>query len=359
VEKFLENYPNRELAKANININIIRNILGLHLPNFEITPEEFHLLKSIKPIRFELPFRTKKFPEIIGKPLRKGTGTMGVYLFTNKVNGYQYVGSSINLATRLKDGYFGNLLLLGGRRKIEAAILEHGLVNFYLDVFLIPAQTLSYKAGNIRILHHLVLSLEQMLILELNPKLNEIKVAGSNPGNLTGKNLKKTYLFDSVNKELIYITNGRINMAKIIGCNEGAIKRYLFHQNRLYLKRFFIGDEMPKGGQEYSIKLKSLESLQACLDEVRSNRKLYLTKIRPTRQEANLKMCKKVELTNLVSVTKSSANPEVLIFDSLKEATQYIQKFSPEFSSVRKGTISKNARSGVPYKNTFKLKYID
>jgi hypothetical protein len=75
---------------------------------------------------------------------------------------------------------------------------------------------------------------------------------------------------------------------------------------------------MPKGGgQEYSIKLKSLESLQACLDEIRSNRKLYLTKIRPTRQEANLKMCKKVELTNLVLATKSSANPEVLIFNSL------------------------------------------
>ena len=281
MEKFLENYPNRELAKTNININIIRNILGLHLPNFEITPEEFHLLKSIKPIRFELPFRTKKFPEIIGKPLRKGMGTMGVHLLTNRVNGYQYVGSSINLATRLKDGYFGNLLLLGGRRKIEAAILEHGLVNFYLDVFLIPAQTRSYKAGNIRILHHLVLSLEQMLILELNPKLNEIKVAGSNPGSLTGKSLKKTYLFDSVNKELIYITNGRINMAKIIGCNEEAIKRYLYHKNKLYFKRFFIADEMPSDqeysppriftGGEYSIKLKSLESLQACFDEVRAN----------------------------------------------------------------------------------------
>ena len=358
MEKFLENYPNRELAKANININIIRNILGLHLPNFEITPEEFHLLKSIKPIRFELPFRTKKFPEIIGKPLRKGMGTMGVYLFTNKVNGYQYVGSSINLATRLKDGYFGNLLLLGGRRKIEAAILEHGLVNFYLDVFLIPAQTRSYKAGNIRILHHLVLSLEQMLILELNPKLNEIKVAGSNPGSLTGKNLKNTYLFDSVNKELIYITNGRINMAKIIGCNEEAIKRYLYHKNKLYFKRFFIADEMPSD-QEYSIKLKSLESLQACFDEVRANRKLYLTKIRPTREEANLKMCKKVELTNLVLATKSSANPKVLIFNSLKEATQYIKKFGPKFSKADTGKTSQNARTGVPYKNTFKLRNID
>jgi group I intron endonuclease len=226
VERFLENYPNRELAKANININIIRSILGLHLPDFDITPEGFHLLKSIKPIRFELPFRTKKLPEILGRPLRKGTGTMGVYIFTNKVNGDQYVGSSINLAQRLIAGYFGNLLLLGGRRKIEAAILEHGLANFYLDVLIIPAQTRSDYAGNIRILQHLVLSLEQMLILELNPKLNEIKVAGSGPGNLTGKSLKMTYLFDAVNKELIYITSGRINMAKIIGCNEETIKRY-------------------------------------------------------------------------------------------------------------------------------------
>ena len=358
MENFFENYPNRELAKANININIIRSILGLHLPNFDITPEGFYLLKSIKPIRFELPFRTKKLPEILGRSSTRGIGTAGVYLLTNKVNGDQYVGSSINLATRLKNGYFGNLLLLGGRRKIEAAILEHGLANFYLDVYLIPTQTLSDYAGNIRILHHLVLSLEQMLILELNPKLNEIKVAGSGPGNLTGKNLKKTYLFDSVNKELIYITDSRTNMAKIIGCHPEAIKCYLYHKNRLYFKRFFIGNEMPSD-QEYSIKLKSLESLQVCLAEIRSNRKLYLTKIRPTREEANLKMCKKVELTNLALATKSSANPKVLIFKSLTEATQYIKNYGPKFSKAAKSKISNNAKTGVPYKNTFKLRYID
>ena len=70
-------------------------------------------------------------------------------------------------------------------------------------------------------------------------------------------------------------------------------------------------------------------------------------------------MCKKVELTNLVLATKSSANPKVLIFNSLKEATQYIKKFGPKFSKAGTGKTSQNARTGVPYKNTFKLRYID
>ena len=346
VESFIQSYPNRELAKANLNYELIVSILSLHVPNFHLTLEEFNLLKSIQPVRFELPF--VESPEIIGKPLREGKGIKGVYVFTNKLNGYRYVGSSINLALRLKDGYFGNLPAVG-KRKIEVAIIKYGLANFYHDVFLIPTL---FEGSNkdIQKYHNLVLSLEQMLIMEINPEFNEIKVAGSNPGYLKDKNIKKSYLYDNLNKELIYIANGRKNLAKILACHEGVIKRYLAYKNKLYLNRFFIADEM-LSEPKYSVNLKSLESLEEYLQEIRLRRKDYLTKTVPSREETNLKLSKPVELTNLVT-------GEVFNFSSLRKVTEYVSKYDLNFRHVTKATISRNVRTGVPYRKIFKFRYI-
>ncbi len=348
VESFLQSYPDRELAKANLNHELLVSILSLHLPNFNLTLEEFNLLNSIQPIRFELPFLNSALPEILGKPLREGKGIKGVYVFTNKLNGDRYVGSSINLALRLKDGYFGNLPATG-KRKIEVAIIKYGLANFYLDLFLIPTLFES-SDNNIKKYHYLVLSLEQMLIMEINPKLNEIKVAGSNPGYLEDKNLKKSYLYDDLNKELIYIADGRKNLAKILACHVDTIKRYLASKNKLYLNRFFIADDI-LSDKKYSVNLKSLESLKEYLHEIRLKRKNYLTKIVPSREETNLKLSKPVELTNLVT-------NEIINFSSLRKVTEYVSKYDLNFRHVTKATISRNVRTGVPYRKIFKLRYI-
>lgn len=104
---------------------------------FSLALEDYNILKNVKqPIRLNYPFdlssQLAKPP-----PLRKGEASAGVYLFTNKITGQRYVGSSINLANRLKTGYFGKLPITG-QRKIEISIREHGLANFNLDVYLIP-----------------------------------------------------------------------------------------------------------------------------------------------------------------------------------------------------------------------------
>ena len=56
-------------------------------------------------------------------------------MFTNKLNGFSYVGSSISLANRLSTGYLGPNL---GNRVIDLAIKDIGLENFYLDLYIIP-----------------------------------------------------------------------------------------------------------------------------------------------------------------------------------------------------------------------------
>ena len=64
-------------------------------------------------------------------------GIAGVYVFTNKTNGYSYVGSSISLSNRLMTGYLGPKL---GNRKIDLAIKDAGLDSFYLDLYILPKE---------------------------------------------------------------------------------------------------------------------------------------------------------------------------------------------------------------------------
>lgn len=105
-------------------------------------------------------------------------------------------------------------------------------------------------------------------------------------------------------------------------------------------------------GGEYTTNLVSLAELEAYMNKIRTDRKNYLTKVVPSRDERNLKFSKPIELTNLVT-------KEVFIFYSLTKATEFIRECSPEFSNASKGSISRNARTGVPYKGIFKLRYID
>lgn len=63
-------------------------------------------------------------------------GKRGVYLWTNKINGQQYIGSAMNLSSRLSDYYTNSYLKYQSTRGsvISAAILKYGLSNFSLQI---------------------------------------------------------------------------------------------------------------------------------------------------------------------------------------------------------------------------------
>jgi hypothetical protein len=74
--------------------------LGNHVSEFNLSSNEFNALNSINPEKFNLPV-DKSFTEFVGKYERgNGKGKAGVYMFTHKQNGYNYIGSSISLANR-------------------------------------------------------------------------------------------------------------------------------------------------------------------------------------------------------------------------------------------------------------------
>jgi len=63
-------------------------------------------------------------------------GKRGVYLWTNQLNGNQYVASSINLSKRLADYFTPSYIKTQSERgsAICLAILKHGLDNFSIQV---------------------------------------------------------------------------------------------------------------------------------------------------------------------------------------------------------------------------------
>jgi group I intron endonuclease len=96
----------------------------------------------------------------------------GIYRWTNLINEKSYVGSSINLAIRLKSYFSINQLqrtLSKGNSAISNALLKYGYSNFSLDI-------LEYCEPNI------ILIREQYYLDLLGPEYNICKKAGSTFG---------------------------------------------------------------------------------------------------------------------------------------------------------------------------------
>nr|YP_009262004.1 GIY-YIG endonuclease [Chrysoporthe austroafricana]AMX22079.1 GIY-YIG endonuclease [Chrysoporthe austroafricana] len=264
-----------------------------------------------EPLKFdELPLSKEGkayFHNMLGVTKRGVNSKPGVYLFINKITGEGYVGSSGALASRINDDYLRKGKILG-KRPIELAIKKYGLSNFKLEVYVLSQELLNkicpelyssltsveqleeispkslIKEGGVEVdilnlsegfakkeIRNLVLVMEQIFILLLNPEYNKLKVAGSAAGNKIQKELmlpvfektrKITYLYDAEKKELIFQAKSRTLLSEALG-----LKRRLIPK-QLYLNRFFISDEL-LSEKEYSNNLLSSKALTAFINEIR------------------------------------------------------------------------------------------
>nr|AMX22271.1 NADH dehydrogenase subunit 3 [Cryphonectria parasitica] len=313
VNRFLKDFPKRDLAIKNINVQLINSILSRHLPGFNLTLGEYNILNTIKPVRFELPV-DQSFVEQVGKYTQggfNGIDKAGVYKFTNKNNGESYIGSSISLVNRLATGYFGPKL---GNRVIDLAIKGAGLDNFYLEIYFIPkniVEDLDITLSDLRKkAKYLVLALEQILLLVYNPEYNVLKVAGS-PAGLKRtpesmlpsfiKSSKATYFYDIKNKELLYISQTRGELWELIpiGSNIG---KYLHGKNRFYLDQFFISDH-PLSEDVYTTNLRSKDDLLTYVKELSVDwRKAQMSKnVNSTRKDTYSKQARSTPSGGLIS----------------------------------------------------------
>lgn len=106
--------------------------------------------------------------------LKDSKNKAGIYRWVNKVNGNTYIGSSVNLARRLKVYYdfsFLSVRIANSKSRIYSAILKHGYSNFQLEI-------LEYCTKENAI------SREQYYIDLYKPEYNLNLIAGSRLGSI-------------------------------------------------------------------------------------------------------------------------------------------------------------------------------
>lgn len=393
VNNFFKQYPNPDLARANIDYKLINTILGNHINDFKLSEEAFDLLMKLtqyEPLKFdELPLTNEVkayFHNMLGVTKRGVNSKAGIYIFINKITGEGYVGSSGALASRILVDYLRKGKKLG-KRPIELAIKKYGLRKFKLEVYVLSQELLNQiypelnstlsSAGDLegipkslnkrgggkgdkfnislfkKEVRNLVLVLEQIFILLLNPKYNRLKVAGSAAGNKIQKELmlpvfektrKITYLYDAEKKELIYQANSRTLLSEAL-----RLKRRLVPK-QLYLNRFFISDEL-LSEKKYSNNLLSSKALRALIDETRDQIMEKTSKnFLPYKEAVCEKLSKSTELIN--TVTK-----EGKVFPSLNAVAIHLRELNPEYKASA-GSLHNIMKRGGLYKGIFLVRYL-
>ena len=104
--------------------------------------------------------------------LKDNKGKSGIYLWKNENNGKLYVGSSQDLARRLKQYYNFNFLTKYSNMNINKALLKYGYSSFSLYI-------LEYCDGSTK---ENIIKREQYYIDLLKPEYNILKIAGSSLG---------------------------------------------------------------------------------------------------------------------------------------------------------------------------------
>src|ERR1700760_443760 len=227
-------------------INLVQSKLGLL---HKISKEELERLKIIKPI---LILFKKIKSHIKIRQILKGyigetkTRIAGVYVWTNLKTGDQNVGSSVDLYTRLRY-YFKPSVLMEGNRLINQSMKEFGIENFKLEVYIINTIGMEYSK-----IKAVTLSLEQYFIFILNPSLNLIKVAGSNPivkhtedhiASIKKANSKTVYVYKD--KTLVYEADSATELIKQINISPSTVTYSLKNPSKKIFKYFNISHESP------------------------------------------------------------------------------------------------------------------
>lgn len=298
--------------------------------NYDIHNSDLQKLEVTNIYTFDNPLTQRK--EII-KLIKN---CIGVYIWTNKLNNHQYVGSSKILHTRIS-AYFMPSIISKQSRYIERAFHRYKIINFTLTVY-----TLNLGINN-DISH---INLEQYFITKLNPKYNILKIAGSTPNYIRTDNHKenlrlargeKIYIYfghKETEPTLLYTFLSRTLIYQQLKIHHVTLNNCL-KNNILYLDHFLIQSELIN--KDNNINTLSLEQLQEIVDKVKVSYidKVNQTKIHPKSQS--------VQVSNL-------NNPEeILKFASLTKAAKYY--------NIDKSTIKNYINTGKLYNNQWLFKF--
>jgi group I intron endonuclease len=313
------------LAKRHIesgdptDLNVINKFLSEF--SLSITKEELEILTSIKKIEVQLPLNKKTNESVLeslgwtGHKLQSNNTNKklaGVYVFTNKLTGEQYVGSSVDLLARIIR-YFSPSVLANEKRTITKSFLSSGIENFSLEIFVLDP-LLFGEEFDLRV-RALCLALEQYFIFTKNPVLNNIKVAGSPPGgpmpestklSISKSNGRPVFVFNHDKTVLLFVAVSANSFIKEFNLCKETFFKCLASEKALYGLFILSYDTLPG----VITKLMDSSELLNALTEGKSA------------MFPDMKSNQKISVMLIDTVSQKEFN-----FDSLRSASKFTKTF--------------------------------
>lgn len=176
-------FPKPIVIKEIVTLEMINSALSghKHFIHIPITKEEIAVLMTI-PVKTifikDLMSNGKVIHSELGKIIgysKNITKFAGVYVWTNLITKEQYVGSSVDIARRVRT--YLNSHGLKANRIVNENMVSYGLANYSLSVYSINGPTNNISTTHFN-LGRIVIALEQYHIIQYKPVLNIMKVAG-------------------------------------------------------------------------------------------------------------------------------------------------------------------------------------
>jgi hypothetical protein len=249
--------------------------------DLSITQEELDILVSIEKIELQLPLEPHGLVlESIGRDLSlnhkdsENNRFAGVYVFTHKPTGEQYVGSTINLGSRVRT-YFQPGVRANESRLIIQSLNNYGVENFTLSIYKIDPKLFKTNFKPLDFSR----ALEQYYIFTFNSVLNEIKVAGGFSGGPMEENTKLAigkansvpiYVYNQDKSILHYSATSTWSFLREVKMAHNTLSTYLANGEALH-GRFVFSKELIQGAV---ISLMDVKELSQILADARALQKI-------------------------------------------------------------------------------------
>lgn len=294
-----------------LNLDVLNSILAFN--NITLTQQEFDYFTNIKPttIPYPIPANNESVISIIGSASNKGKGNpkSGVYVIESLDKSDNYVGSSNNLALRLR--YYSSKKGIGENRPVAKAFANKGPSIFKITVYVLDLDNI--KSLNISMsIEDLTLAFEQYMIILTKPTLNVLTVVNSTPSiHSTYKQVGSSVYMYNTDNTLIYTSESGRLMEKQLGLTVYTVNRNIKSGKYMYGKYLFSRTPIESASIDLLDLDTILENLKWCYKN-RAKLRDYTnttTKITP------------ITLTNLLDNSK-------YYFISKRKACFYTQQFS-------------------------------
>lgn len=305
-----------------------------------ITPEELEILVSIEKVELQLPLEPNELLlSSIGRDLslnHKDSANNrfpGVYVFTHKTTGEQYVGSSINLGSRVRT-YFQPGIRANESRLIIQSLNKYGVENFTLSIYKIDPKLFENNFKPLDFSR----ALEQYYIFTLNSVLNEIKVAGGFPGGPMEENTKLAigkansipiYVYNQDKSILLYSAPSTWSFLREVKMAHNTLSTHLASGEALYGK-FVFSRELIQGAV---ISLMDVNELSQILADARA-----------------LQNIQNLPHPNVSTTLIDNETGKEYLFNSLVNASKFTKSFALNNSRYIAQSKLSNMKSGDSFK---------